>query len=59
MRVDEEHLATLYLGLLLQEGKRPINTALLYCIVRFTFLKDNKGFSKPINAKVNMVNTIH
>lgn len=44
VKVDEEHLATLYLGLLLQEGKRPINTALLCCIVSFNFLKEIEFF---------------
>lgn len=54
--VDEEHLATLYLGLLLQEGKRPINSAQLYCIVSFTFLQEIKGFiSKPTNINIIMI----
>lgn len=55
VKVDEEHLATLYLGLLLQEGNRLINNALLYCIVKFAFLKEIKVFLISFNAKVNMV----
>lgn len=49
MKVDEEHLATLYLGLLLQEGKRTINTALL------CFILILRELSFLIIAKVNIV----